>query len=203
MRLRIGSRLIGVMAIALIAASCSGGAKIDETQPSATQTGLPLHETSYPDLGFNISVPGSWTERKHSVEGGLIAVLHFDPLSGDPAKPKRGVDVIVEKAQIADVRRGVVDIFSRRFTEYRQIRLVDDITVDGKPAFKHEFLAEGLRYDQWWVSRDGGSYRITCWGPINEFPAAGAVNDQILASFRQTGSVIESSPSPSPSPTSS
>jgi hypothetical protein len=206
--------LVSVGAWLLVACS-GGGTPISETlPPSDSSPGpQPLGERTYADIGFSMSVPGNWTESRHTVEGGLSAVLNFDPSSGPATKPKRAVDVIAEVAMIADVRGGVVDIFSRRFEQYRQIRLIDDLSVGGRAAFKHEFLAEGLRYDQWWVERDGGSFRITFWGPIDQFPAAGVLNDEIIATFKQfaptappsaSASPTVSSPSPtesSPAPT--
>jgi hypothetical protein len=179
-----------------VAACSSSATQIRESIPPALGTGpVALAHRAYADLGFTVSVPANWQESRRIVEEGRAGVLHFDPTTGTVARPRRAVDVIIEIAALPDVRRGVVEIFSKRFKEYRQIRIVDGLDVGGRAAFRHEFLAEGLRYDQWWIERTGGTFRVTFWAPIEEFPGAGALNDQIIATFRST------TPAPSAPPT--
>jgi hypothetical protein len=170
----------------LLGMACSSkGATIRETPaPVSTDTvATQLVERAHADLGYKLSVPSTWQESTRTVEEGRAAVLNFDPATGTVAVPRRAVDVILEVAKIADVRQGVEDVFAKRFKQYQKIRIVDGLTVGGRPAFRHEFLAEGLRYDQYWIERTGGSFRVTFWAPIEEFPGAGAINDQIIATF--------------------
>jgi hypothetical protein len=192
----LGPRAAWVVALVLAGAvACSSEPQIRETIPPALGTSpVALVELAYGDLGFTLSVPSGWQESRRTVEEGRTGVLHFDPATGTAQRPRRAVDVIVEIAALPDVRRGVVDIFSKRFKEYRQIRIVDGLTLSGRSAFRHEFLAEGLRYDQWWIERTGGTFRITFWAPIEEFPGAGALNDQIITTFRSTTAAPAVSP---------
>ena len=181
--------LIVIAALLLLGPACSKSEPaIRETVPAGPTGTEPVQlvERAYADLGFALSVPASWQEYRRVVEEGRNAVLNFDPATGTQARPRHAVDVIPEVGAITDVRQGVEQVFSQRFKQYQKVRIVDGLTVGGRAAFLHEFLAEGLRYDQYWIERTGGSFRVTFWAPIEDFPAAGALNDQMIATFRQT-----------------
>lgn len=144
---------------------------------------MSLAEASYPDLGFAVSYPRGWRSARRTIEQGRSAVLFRDPTSGEASAPQRAFDVIAESVPLAQAREGVEGTFRGRFRDYTLIGLFD-ATVGGRPAFRHEFFASGLRFEQWWVERPDGTFRLTFWQPRTDPHASSELNARIAATFR-------------------
>jgi hypothetical protein len=155
----------------------------------AAREGPPLPETPELDLsvqnehGFTVRYPRGWQVQAHEVGEERTAVVFYDPATGRLDRARRAFDVIGEKATLADARREAEEAVAGRFEDYTKVAIEEGLAVSGRPAFRHEFVVSGLRYDQWWVEREGGTFRITFWEPAADHPTANALNRKILATF--------------------
>lgn len=152
---------------------------------SPEASSVALVERAFPDLGFAVSHPATWISSRRTIEEGRVAALFRDPESGTRERPERAFDVISENVSLSEARGRVEEDFRARFPGYAKIGITDGLQAAGRPAFRHEFFVERLRYVQWWIERDGGSLRVTFWGPRTQRAGRVAMfTETILATLR-------------------
>jgi hypothetical protein len=153
--------------------------------PGSVATPSPpvLVPSSFADLGFAVGYPRGWRYGRRTVEEGRSGVLYRDPASGAASNATRAFDVIPEAVSLTNARADVEATFRQRYADYAKLAIEDGATVDGRAAFRHRFATGGLVFDQWWIERGNGTFRVTFWSPRDD-EQAGARNANILTTFR-------------------
>lgn len=160
----------GLLALELVA---PGGLPTEEVE---------LRAQSFPGLGFAVSHPVGWTVESSPVEA-LDAVSFTDPRRQDGAS-RRGFRVVADSVPLERVRNEVEELFRRKRADYRKITITDGLELAGEQALRHIFRDGGLIFEQWWVPREGGTFRIEFWAPASEQEVANAENGRILETFQ-------------------
>lgn len=138
-----------------------------------------LTQRSFPGLGFAVSHPVEWT-----VEAGRLRRLDAVSFADPERVTRRGFRVIVDGVSMQRVRGEVEALFRRERPGYRKLGITDELELAGRPALRHVFIDGPLVFEQWWVTRNGGTFRIEFWAPEGEREGANAENGRILETFR-------------------
>jgi hypothetical protein len=124
----------------------------DVPQPPDTVT---LERTAFSAIGCSIAYPAAWTVEKTK--------RRVTILSREVAKDRstRGL-----RASATDVAfKHVGSEISRLVDRLGSYRAIDTTrkTVDGQAAVVHVFIADDLRFEQWWIDRGKTTLRIDLW----------------------------------------
>jgi hypothetical protein len=162
-----------VVALGLLALELVGpGSGLDSGDPS-------LQRQTFDDLGFAISYPSGWTLQTARVQR-LRAVTVVDPLE---ARAQRGFRVALDTVSLRQAESGVRSLSRDGRRTYQRISIDAAVEVAGAPALEHIYSSGGLRFEQWYVARAGGTYRIEFWAPVARAEEASTVNARVLDSF--------------------
>jgi hypothetical protein len=145
--------------------------------PALDPGDVDLQEQEFDDLGFVISSPVGWSVRRGRVER-LQGVTFIDATE---AGQRRGFRVVLDKLSLREVNRHLASLVRNR--DYDRISADSGVEVGGQPALEHVYTQGGLRFEQWYVERPGGSYRIEFWAPMDATEQASTVDAQILDTF--------------------
>jgi hypothetical protein len=174
-------RLLGFGAIALMSGLVVAGVLIAvkpfEPVPTVTDGGLARH--SYAVLGFAVSVPSNWTDRATTV-GGSRGVAFSD--SSHNAS-QQGLRVLVESASLAAAENAITAEIRRPPAGKDPIAVNDALVVGGRRAFRYTFEYAKTYYEQWWVERPGGTFRVEFAAPVTNQHEAGLVADRVVRTF--------------------
>lgn len=120
-----------------------------------------MTRSSYPDVGAAVSHPSGWqiqeTRRRVTF------------LSGEAARDRstrgfRVSDTDIPYSRVDDQIEQLAD----RLLRYSPLETFAD-SVDGEPATVHVFVADDLRFEQWWIDRGKRTLRIDLWSrPADE-----------------------------------
>lgn len=177
---RRGRQWLNVVAVGLVSGVivAAGLLALELVGPNRSRVlDTTLEERSFERLGFAISYPTGWSV---GTEGtGVVESVSFT----DPDEPsQRGFRVVLEDVALDRVREDVEDRYRLRRPGYRLIGMTDE-EVAGRPTVRHVFADEGLVFEQWWVERPEGTFRIELWSPERDAELAADVHDRIVRSF--------------------
>ena len=128
---------------------------------------------SYPDVGCAVGRPDGWTVQQTK--------RRVTVLSGELAKDRSTRGFRIARTDIpADHVEDQIEQLPDRLGSYNAIETYAD-SVDGVAATVHVFVADDLRFEQWWVARGKHTLRIDLWSrPADE--RAADLNQRIVDS---------------------
>jgi hypothetical protein len=144
--------------------------------PGNAQQTSGLVRFTYLNLGFAISVPQGWRDAPIGAAQGVSF--------GNPAVPGRGIRVLLDNAPLAAAQNAVVNEIRRPPAEKDPIAINDGLTVGGSAAFRYTYGLGGTYFEQWWVQRNGGTYRIDIWAPATAQAEVGPLGDRVVHTFK-------------------
>lgn len=132
---------------------------------------IAMTEASYEEIGCTVSYPVGWrvTETKRRVTF----------LSGEAVKDRSTRGFRVSETDIPFARvNDQIEQLPDRLVSYAALETFAD-SVDGEPATVHVFVADDLRFEQWWVERGKRTLRVDMWSrPADE--DARELNERIV-----------------------
>jgi hypothetical protein len=163
-----------VVAVVLVAAMLAF--EMTRPRPAVVDASTTLlHEQVLP-RAFSVEVPLRW-EFITDPSGATFT---------DPDEPNAsvGVRVVAMKESLAQARRSLAKIDRDLVAGYRPMRTRTTM-VDGRPAFRHDFVGEDSVVDQFFVQRGQQTFRIDFYMPADLADAYRPVDDRIITTFRE------------------
>jgi len=143
-----------------------------------TATSPGLVRRSYPNLGFALSVPKSWVDTPVGAAQGVS-------FTDRAAPPGRGFRVLLQTPTLAAAQATVVSEIHRPPAGRDPIAVNDGLVVGGYRAFRYTFGQGNAYYEEWWIQRTGGTYRIDIWAPVTAQNEVGSTGDRVVRTFEQ------------------
>jgi hypothetical protein len=105
----------------------------------------------------------------------------------DPDQPdtSHGVRVVTSIDPLDKVRKRLAGVGRQLVGAYRPVDTVTGLRVDGRPAFRHDFVGKDTVVQQWWVQRGKGTFRIDLWVRPDFAEETRALHERIVRSFHE------------------
>lgn len=138
-------------------------------------SGVLLNERSLP-RSFRVDVPLRW---EFVVDGGTSVFT-------DPDQPgsSHGMRIVKSDEPLAKVKTKLAKIDADLVSDYEPVRTVT-AEIDGRPALRHDFTGTDTVYQQWWVARGKGTFRIDMFARPDFADEARTLDERIVATFHE------------------